>query len=502
MKLLDLELWNFQSYDHAKVSFAEEKITFITGIDRDTNSSNGVGKSGIKEAILFALSGRSKVKGPNLIRRGQKVTKVRLFLENNGTLIEITRQRKPTASSLELVINGIEQPGMPEALQKQMEEVLNINLDNFINYSIIDKVRDTDLSKLSSSDLRNMLQDLVGINKLQKVIDKINKKKNIVEGYLAKKHTRHYPSESRAWILEKSKTILEKNRDNTVREIIELNSKQSSISSDLRQFNSKLLELKNLQANTLHKTVCTQCGAPIKSEGKLGILNEIQANLSTIKAQVEDLNGQQANIAPRLIELNEASRTLNSMLCKCLSYKTKLEESQKDQQDIKEVEKELKLYMDALGCLQSYITSSLQAIAVQIEDQMNAELGRFTELTCKIALSKVNTSGILVPSCSINVQRDGHDFDFEMLSSGEQALLSIVYKLVISSLKGSVEILFIDEGLDALDEINRERILNVLETSSYKQIFIISHREDSAHLKSGQRILIKKEEGVSSIVTA
>lgn len=502
MKLIDLEVWDFQSYDHAKIAFAEEKITFITGIDRDTSSSNGVGKSGIKEAILFALSGRSKVKGPNLIRRGQKSTKVRLFLEHNGLLVEITRQRKPTVSSLELVINGVEQVGMPEALQKQIEEVLGLNLDSFISYSIIDKVRDTDLTKLSSADLRVILQDLVGITKLQKVTDKINKKKNIVEGFLAKKHIRHFPSTTRMKTLVDAKKDLEHKRDEIVKEIVSLTSSQSIITVDLRTSNSKILELKELRNKTLTEKVCTQCGAPIKSASKIDILNKIQEDLQALEARIKDLTLDQANIAPKLIDLNKASQKLNTKLCKCLTFKTKLEESLRDISDVKEVEKELKLYLDSLACLQTYITKSLQVIATQIEDQMNAELGRFTSLTCNIALSKINTSGLLVPSCTINVQRDGHDFDFDMLSSGEQALLSIVYKLVISSLKGNVEILFIDEGLDALDEINRERILNVLETSRYRQIFIISHREDSSHLKTGQRILIKKEEGISSIITA
>jgi DNA repair exonuclease SbcCD ATPase subunit len=87
-----------------------------------------------------------------------------------------------------------------------------------------------------------------------------------------------------------------------------------------------------------------------------------------------------------------------------------------------------------------------------------------------------------------------------MLSSGEQSLVSFIFKYVLNNLRGKSDFLIIDEGLDRLDEVNRERVLSLLETSRFIQILIISHREDIQQIRAVDKIVVKKELGVSTIV--
>jgi len=500
MQFRTLHLENFQSYDKADILFSDFKITFIVGVDQDTGSSNGAGKSGIKEALFYLLFGRSKVKGPDLIRRGQKVLKISGQIEHNSYVLSIIRTRKAQIATLELSINGVPSVGTASELQTKIEQILGIDIDSFTTYAVIDKVRQTDLTQLSSTDLRLILQDLLGLDRLQGVLTSINSHKNDLEKYLVRAHTRFYPSSKRLDILTTWNSKLQKERDLYGAKIVELSSKKSTLEYEITS-------IKNLREGTimqkedlLKNSSCPTCGAPIVLSKRMEDLNKCENLILKFNQQIE-LNTKEAmSMGADIAGAMQINNALGNKVAACIIRITQLSESMKEQQDINIIKIEQETYTLALLTLQNYITSVLTDVALKIEDQMNLELSRFSDLFCKISLSKTTHDGQIVPNCSIILYRDQYEYTFDMLSSGEQALVSIIFKLVISNLRGNISLLFVDEGLDALDEVNRERILSLLEVSPYTQIFIISHREDSVHIKAGQRILLRKTDGITQVL--
>jgi len=501
MKLVRLKLENFQSYMKSEVLFSDSKLFFITGINRDTNSSNGCGKSAIKEAILFSLTGRTKIRGGNIVRRGMKKTVVALDLLHNNSLVQIVRTKAGLTSTLDVRINQNKLQGSLTEVQSQLEKLLGFNYDILATYSVIDHVRFLDLSDLSSSDLKLVLQDLIGVERLQMVIEKMKEYKNSLDRYLDRTHTKFFPSKKRLQTLLQYRTKFDERMKLLNQTLVELNTQQRTLQSELVTLETSLKNTESAQFKVISQSACPVCNASLSESTKLNLLNTYQTSVDQLTTtRDQKLKLVQAE-QPKLQQLTSESSQIQKRLLQCLTRITQLEETMKDQRSIEEVIQEIQLYTKAVALLQQYISNTLLTLITQIEDQMNADLSRLTDFYCKINLQKVNSKGVVVPSCNITVWRNEFEYTYEMLSSGEKTLIALVFKLTLANLRGVADLLLIDEGLDRLDEVNRERVLSLLESSIYTQIFLISHREDITHLKTADKIVVKKENGVSSVVT-
>lgn len=498
MQLKNLKLNNFQAYKQATFNLTAEHITFIMGLDQDTRSSNGAGKSSIKEAVLFALFGKAKVKMPDLIRRGQKNMSVELELEHLANTYKITRSKKGSLSTLILSVNGVEQSGTVEVLQKQIESCLGVTLDTFITYSIIDKVRDTDLTRLTSTDLRQVLQDLIGFSRIQKAYDIIAKKKAHAESYVKQVKVHFYPSQKRLATLNKSLATISGQQTLNANKILELNTALWTVESRTKELHNTIENLQQDIKSTLSTSTCPTCNAPIDISKRITMANNLSTQVTSLE---QELKGLPLVSIDMIQSLKRANDMHSKRVQKLLYRKGQLSVAIQEASEVADTTEGIHKYAKALGLIQEYMTQALQSVALRLEDQMNAELNRFLNVSCKINLTRTTSVGTIIPTCTISLFKRGEEFDYSMLSSGEQALVSLIFKLVISNLRGGVDLLFIDEGLDALDGVNRERVLSMLELSPAKQLFIISHREDAGYLKAAQRINIRMVDGVSEVLT-
>ena len=501
MRLSRLKLENFQSYMESEVLLSESKLFFITGVNRDTNSSNGCGKSSIKEAILFSLTGRTKVRGGDIVRRGAKKTTVELDLFHNNSLVQIIRTKAGLTSTLDVRINQNKLQGSLTEVQAQLEKLLGFNYEILSTYSVIDHVRFLDLSDLSSSDLKLVLQDLIGVEQIQSVIEKMKEYKNSLDRYLEKTSTKFYPSKKRLQVLLQYKNNFDTQMGILNQSLVEISSQQRTLQSEVYSLESTLKSTESDQIKVLSQSACPVCNASLSEATKLQLLNTYQTSVDQLTTTREQKLKIVQEGQPRLQTLTKESNQLQKQLLQCLTRITQLEDTMKNQRSIDEVIQEVQLYTKAVSLLQQYISNTLLVLVTQVEDQMNADLSRLTDFYCKINLQKVNSKGVVVPSCNITVWRDEFEYTYEMLSSGEKTLIALVFKLTLAHLRGITDLLLIDEGLDRLDEVNRERVLSLLESSGYSQIFLISHREDVTHLKTADRIIVKKENNTSSIVT-
>jgi len=160
MRLLKLYLKNFMCYEETEVVFPESKLINIYGFDYDRNTANGAGKSAIVEALLFCLFGRSRTTLQNLIRKGKSFCAVGLVFEKDNDIYEINR-RFDKSTTLRIVKNDktIQFHRINQA-QSYISDVLGMNYDNFVNFSIFDVLRFEDLSSLSLADFRKLLRNL------------------------------------------------------------------------------------------------------------------------------------------------------------------------------------------------------------------------------------------------------------------------------------------------------------------------------------------------------
>jgi DNA repair exonuclease SbcCD ATPase subunit len=100
---------------------------------------------------------------------------------------------------------------------------------------------------------------------------------------------------------------------------------------------------------------------------------------------------------------------------------------------------------------------------------------------------------------------NGHDFDYEQLSTGEKAKLNIAINLAILNLMriniGGANILFIDELFASIDMVSINKYLNILR-ESYPEIgiYVISHESGADLFKFDSDIIIERRNQRSKII--
>jgi DNA repair exonuclease SbcCD ATPase subunit len=100
---------------------------------------------------------------------------------------------------------------------------------------------------------------------------------------------------------------------------------------------------------------------------------------------------------------------------------------------------------------------------------------------------------------------NGHDYDYEQLSTGEKTKLNIAINLAILNLMriniGGANILFIDELFSSIDTASINKYLNILK-ESYPEIgiYVISHESGADLFKFSSDIVIEKRNQRSKII--
>jgi DNA repair exonuclease SbcCD ATPase subunit len=142
--------------------------------------------------------------------------------------------------------------------------------------------------------------------------------------------------------------------------------------------------------------------------------------------------------------------------------------------------------------LVAYKLENLVKDLEQLTNVYLAELsdGRFT-LLFSIVSDKLN----------VKLTDSGNDIDVTALSSGElarvnTATLLAIRKLMNSISKTQINILFLDEVINVLDEYGRDRLVEVLLQEDGLNTFLVSH--SWSHPLLG-KIHIQKVDGISSI---
>lgn len=141
------------------------------------------------------------------------------------------------------------------------------------------------------------------------------------------------------------------------------------------------------------------------------------------------------------------------------------------------------------------IAYKLEGLVKELEDLTNSYLaelsdGRFTIEFC-IEKDKLN----------VVITDNGNDVTITALSSGElsrvnTATLLAIRRLMSSISKSRINVLFLDEVINVLDEYGREKLIEVLMKEDKLNSFIVSHQWSHPLLA---KVTVLKEKGISRI---
>jgi exonuclease SbcC len=160
--------------------------------------------------------------------------------------------------------------------------------------------------------------------------------------------------------------------------------------------------------------------------------------------------------------------------------------------------------------LQDWIEKKFVNVSALIEKQvMLAIYHEFNDLFRRwfsILIEENSMTAMLDDSFSVAVSQDGHDTPVEYLSGGEKTSVALAYRLalnkcindMVSEIK-TKDILILDEPTDGFSESQLDKVRDVLEQLSIKQILIVSH-ESKIETFVDNVIRIAKVNSVSKVV--
>lgn len=220
----------------------------------------------------------------------------------------------------------------------------------------------------------------------------------------------------------------------------------------------------------------------------------IEDELATIKNMIAKVD---AEIAKATAANNEAMRH-NSKI------QVYLEQNEKFSEELKEARSQLEVLMDKYKNLEvlkkafstnGLIAYKLENLVKDLEEYANEYLAELSDgrFTIEFSLSSDKLNVVLTD--------EANEIGVSALSSGEMARVNISTLLAIRKLmqgisKSTVNVLFLDEVVSVLDELGKERLVEVLLKEDGLNSFLVSH--GWTHPLLG-KLIINKKDGVSWI---
>lgn len=344
-----LTIKNFLSFGNNKttINLDTNNISLIVGknmdIGKEGYSKNGVGKSSVFQAIVFALYGQglSNIKIDdfiNVINRGKLLVEL-TFTVNNDVYV-ITRGRKPNI--IELLKNEVSATlHSTKSIDQAIVEIIGLDYDSFVN-SVILSNSAQNFMLLKPAEQKVFIENLLSIDLLTKRANSIKEesKENSINIRLEDQNKQNIESNNArisntiktlstkisTWDDERNNNInLYLNKLNNISNIdceagIEIVKKidtlekthskhlveieRASINLDNKE--SKILELEK-QRRALQNGVCPFCSQPHVDDNKL---EKIKTDILKIKSDIEKI---QSDIIPILENDEEVTKVLEDI---------------------------------------------------------------------------------------------------------------------------------------------------------------------------------------------
>ena len=198
MKFTTLTIQNFLSIKSAKISLSNRGLVLIEGVNEDDPSakSNGSGKSSIVDAISWCLYGKTArgVSTDDVInRQANKNCSVQIKCEDASWEYTIVRGRKTSMGNVLVVFqNDLDDgksskeltKGTMAETQTLIEEIIGCPYEVFIASVYCGQEAMPDLPSMTDKKLKALIEEVIGINKLQKAYEQVNEKYRKADEYL------------------------------------------------------------------------------------------------------------------------------------------------------------------------------------------------------------------------------------------------------------------------------------------------------------------------------
>ncbi len=381
MRLISLEIHNFRVLKNVRLDFPDKVIGII--------GPNGAGKSSLIEAISWALygnqvarSGKEEIKA--VFARPTESCEVKLAFEVNGINYQVVRRLvgKNERGEVELYRDGKPESIGVSVTRHYVGELLGLDWRGFLTSFLARQQELNALSDLQPTKRRDHLAGMLGIERLDKAIQKVKEDTRAYENQISFLERQLAETESVKRRIEELHTIIaDVSQQVTVK-------KQTMESSRLTLERQAAEFQKKQHARSTWLQLTAKLEAEVKTEKQL---IEQKAVLRTELAKLADYQREKEALGKKLAALPERKKELESLK----AAKSRLELRQELTSHQHELSKELKQLEEELkkanSIIQDYerqlqtIPEDITTIVSNYQHQLDEARNEFTRLKAQKA---------------------------------------------------------------------------------------------------------------------
>lgn len=535
MNLQGLVLKHFYCYENVQVNFQKNGIYTIYGENKKTGDSNGIGKSAIKDAVKFAVYGKTRMDSlDDIIQNGFDEVSVQCIFSLDNDLYKVKRSRK-RAQSTKVQLYKREKKNWVELkfnknsdTQNTIEELIGVPYDLFM-YSFCFGEGDDfdDLRKLTANKLIDLMKQVLMLERfntyqtqVKTLYDKNEAKLNRLTGQkevCSKLYNQFRTSEVLSKRLKKvqqyhNQTLkdwkeVKDNLDVLITKIVTVKQEKSKCESRMQQLKK---EIKSLETG-----VCSKCGQSLSDDR---VLKETQNALYKIMTANQKELKELVKLSDKRKQLEQKIEPLDKVISRTTAILHRIEYLQKDlvkQTDVVFDEKEYKKCLRLRGVLSKAVEvfsnkglplHILNTYIPKIELATNQELQKLGNFKLEMRTQKkLRTSDKYKSTLELVFKKGNRECSLKSLSEGQRFLVALAVRIGLSRvlhLENPFDTLFIDEGFGKLSKRNQQRVKSLFNglTDTFKKIVIISHVEEIEKWDVAHKVFIEMDNDVSKIL--
>lgn len=179
--LKTLTLTDFLSHQNTTVNLEKRGLCLIAGTNADAGGSNGAGKSGVAEGILWGLFGVTSrgLKADEVIRNGTASCAVEISGEKDGSYFHVLRTRGP--ANLVFTCGDIDISGASiKATQSKLEEYLGLDAAAFTS-AVLFPQGAIGLAALSAPSQRAIFNQILNLDRFDAAFERVKERKFVLD---------------------------------------------------------------------------------------------------------------------------------------------------------------------------------------------------------------------------------------------------------------------------------------------------------------------------------
>jgi len=518
MKVISVYAENFASYEKLEYSFDSQGVTLIHG-------PTGAGKSTLCDVIPWGLFGITSKggKADEVKSWNGGVTKVTICVEN----AEIVRIRGKTNDLYYYKhTEGLKQFRGKDLTdtQKQINELLGMTPELYLAGAYFHEFSQTaQFFTTNAKNRRAITESLVDLSLPIRLQERIKTETKTVKSQIESLDINHTKVNAK---IDSLKSVLENIQQKNDSWAHEINNRISALQSKADNFeivkaaqiNSLAAQIEGLEkiqfnvdenkVKALPKTTkCKECGKVSENlkraelenellkqkhhneelERLINRLDELQHSENTYQTQIQDFKAQTNPHTSTIIKL---SKDIDKELATAASIET-------EQAKVLDEKLNLEILADAVNTFRSEL---IENTVESLETETTRLLREHFEGEISVGFTITDSDKL-----EVSINKDGNEAAYTQLSKGQRQMLKLCFGIAVMKSVATHHALdfrqiFLDEALDGLDDSNKMKAIQMLETVAldYDSVYIVEHSE-TVKAMIENKVLVELVDGRSEI---